>query len=268
VLNKRHLTALMMALATAYAAVADTNYAFNGPVKLTEPMLHHLVEPRKAVNLCGDWQLAVFERPVTVNTSAGDVVYELGAFELDPDKLTWSKTVKVPYVVPGGTRPQPLYLFRKRVSLTAAEAKRQVRLVFEQVGDHAELYVNGKYVADEILTGLDWDVNISDFVREGENLIEVRIAYDVPFRKWGDYVSIQAWATGMHCGIALPVHLEICDPVYVDHAFVTTQVVPERKFRADVVLTNATDKAVVADVKVNVKDWEKPLVAKVTINAL
>ena len=180
--------AVCVACTAAFTVFADTNFNFNGPVGLSEPMLHHLIEPRTAKNLCGDWQLAVFERPVTVNTSAGDVVYELGVFELDPDKLTWSKTVKVPYVVPGGTRPQPLYLFRKRVSLTAAEAKRQVRLVFEQVGDHAELYVNGKYVADEILTGLDWDVNISDFVREGENLIEVRIAYDVPFRKWGDYV--------------------------------------------------------------------------------
>ena len=259
--------AVCVACTAAFTVFADTNFNFNGPVGLSEPMLHHLIEPRTAKNLCGDWQLAVFERPVTVNTSAGDVVYELGVFELDPDKLTWSKTVKVPYVVPGGTRPQPLYLFRKRVSLTAAEAKRQVRLVFEQVGDHAELYVNGKYVADEILTGLDWDVNISDFVREGENLIEVRIAYDVPFRKWGDYVSIQAWATGMHCGIALPVHLEICDPVYVDHAFVTTQVIPERKFRADIVLTNATDKAVEAEVTVNVKEWNKPLTAQTVVAA-
>ena len=256
-----------MALATAFAAVADTNFAFNGPVNLTEPMLHHLVEPRKAVNLCGDWQLAVFERPVKVDFSTGTEVYELGKFDLDPEKLNWSKSVKVPYVVPCGTNPKLLYLFRKRVNLTAAEARRQVRLVFEQVGDHAELYVNGKYVADEILTGLDWDVNISDFAKEGENLIEVRIAYDVPFRKWCDYVSIQTWATGRHCGIALPVHLEISDPVFVDHAFVTTQVIPERKFRADVVLTNATDKTVTAEVAVNVKDWEKPLVKKISLKA-
>ena len=107
-MNKRHLTALMMALATAYAAVADTNYSFNGPVKLTEPMLHHLVEPRKAVNLCGDWQIAVFSRPVKVDFSTGTEVYKLGKYELDPDKLDWSKTVKVPYVVPGGTDPRLL----------------------------------------------------------------------------------------------------------------------------------------------------------------
>ena len=260
------VTGFLTAVA-AFVAVADTNFGFNGPVGLSEPMLHHLLEPRTAKNLCGDWQFAVFERPVAVDTKTGQDVYVLGDFELDSDKLDWSKSVKVPYVVPDGTNPKLIYLFRKRVDLTAAEAKRQARLIFEQVGDHAELYVNGKYVADEILTGLDWDVNISDFVKEGENLIEVRIAFDEPFRKWGDYVSIQRWATGMHCGIALPVHLELCDPVFIDQAFVTTQVIPERKFRADVVLTNATDKPVVAEVMVNVKDWEKPLAAKIGLKA-
>ena len=261
-MKKTCLTALMMALA-AVSATAEMQYNFRGPVKGLTPMVHHVVAPRTAVDLCGEWDYAETNRPVK---TVGDKRVP-GPFAIDEKllaNLNWQK-VEVPYVVRWGVSDTSLSFFRRHFTLSAADAKRQVRLVFEQVGETAELFVNGRFVAKEILTGLDWIVNVSDFVKPGDNLLEVRISYTVPFRKWADYVSIQNWATGMHCGIALPVHVEISDPVFIDEAFVTTKVFPKRQFRADVVVTNATVKAVASEVEVNVRDWDRPLTAKVNV---
>ncbi len=82
--------------------------------------------------------------------------------------------------LPGGTG-----WYRKHFTLTAEEAGMFTRLDFEGVYKHARVWVNS-YIASEHAYGYtSFSVDITPFIREGENVIAVRVEHeDVADSRW------------------------------------------------------------------------------------
>lgn len=101
-----------------------------------------------------------------------------------------------------------------------------VSLCFESVRMRSEIYVNNKLAGYDIIDGTLFQVNISDFVKYGENnQIAVRITdpngnfnwRDSRQFKWGKYTTISSHGFG---GITGKVYLKTTDNIYIDDIFV------------------------------------------------
>ncbi len=100
--------------------------------------------------------------------------------------------------LPGGTG-----WYRKHFRLTAEEAARRVLLTFEGVYKHAKVWINSNYLGSHAYGCTSFSFDISEFVREGENVIALRAEHED--------VADSRWFTGS--GIQRHVHLTVTDPV-------------------------------------------------------
>lgn len=100
--------------------------------------------------------------------------------------------------LPGGTA-----WYRKHFRLTAEEAEQRVRLTFEGVYKHARVWINSNYLGQHAYGYTPFHFDISEFVREGENVVSVRVEHED--------VADSRWYTGS--GIDRPVSLTFTDPV-------------------------------------------------------
>ncbi len=100
--------------------------------------------------------------------------------------------------LPGGTA-----WYRKHFQLTKAQADGRVRVTFQGVYKHASVWINSNYLGQHAYGYTSFSFDISEFVREGENVLAVRVEHNE--------VADSRWYTGS--GIDRPVTLEIYDHV-------------------------------------------------------
>ena len=93
--------------------------------------------------------------------------------------------------LPGGTA-----WYRKHFTLTAEEAAGRVILGFQGVYKHAKVWVNSNYLGSHAYGYTSFSFNIGEFLREGENVIAVRVEHeDVADSRWYTGSGIQRHVT-------------------------------------------------------------------------
>lgn len=130
------------------------------------------------------------------------------------------------------------------------EGKRVV-LHFESVRLRAEVYVNQKLVAYDLINGTPFTADISNAIKQGANSIAVRITdpngnfawRDWETYSWGKYDIVPSHGFG---GITGKVSLELSDNVYINDVYIKNK--PEiNKIDVEVELKNDTDSPVDGD---------------------
>lgn len=211
--------------------------------EMDKPLLRHIVAPREAIDLCGEW----------------DYHHGLKTDKFTDAGLKWTKTT-----VPGrlwfniwDKPPQRSdAMYRRTFTLTKDQAAKHAELFFEQACYDTYVYVNGH----EAYRSYDWctpfRVDVTRFVKEGENTLEVRcfIAPDSDYSHDGkDAPNVAGWYWGGWTGIVRPVHLELSDPVHVVWARVEPRVVGGKVLAVSVCVTNASAHSAEAFVKAKVE---------------
>lgn len=118
--------------------------------------------------------------------------------------------------LPGGTA-----WYRKHFSLPEGIQGKKVRLTFGGVYKHARVWINSNYLGTWAYGYSTFTFDISDFIREGENVISVRCEHNE--------VADSRWFTGS--GIYRDVEIEICEASCFDKngIFAATKSVDENK---------------------------------------
>ena len=118
--------------------------------------------------------------------------------------------------LPGGTA-----WYRKHFNLPEDICEKTVRITFGGVYKHARVWINSNYLGTWAYGYSTFTFDISDFIREGENVICVRCEHNE--------TADSRWFTGS--GIYRDVEIEICEKSCFDKngIFVTTKSVDENK---------------------------------------
>ncbi len=93
--------------------------------------------------------------------------------------------------LPGGTG-----WYRRHFTLTAEDAGCRVLLGFQGVYKHAKVWINSNYLGSHAYGYTSFSFDISEFVREGENVVAVRVEHeDVADSRWYTGSGIQRHVT-------------------------------------------------------------------------
>ena len=93
--------------------------------------------------------------------------------------------------LPGGTA-----WYRKHFILTADEASKPTEILFEGIYKHARVYINSHYIGQHAYGYTSFSMDISPYIREGENVVSVRVEHeDVADSRWytGSGIDRQVW---------------------------------------------------------------------------
>jgi exo-1,4-beta-D-glucosaminidase len=148
--------------------------------------------------------------------------------------------------------------FRTTFKVSANELKKNVSLRFNGVCYRADLWVNGKKVADQNTfagTYRQFSFNVNPYIQEGENTVALKV---VPFAN-GEYsLGFCDWnplPTDRSMGIFREVFLEVNDGIKIRSPFVYSKVDTASKSAADLFIqaeiVNSTDKPVDGLIRVN-----------------
>ena len=240
--------ALAAGLATGALAASPTD------PEMSKPLLRHIVVPREAIDLCGEW----------------DYHHGLKTDKFSDEGLAWTKTV-VPACVGlavWNKPPKPSdAMYRRTFKLTKEQSAKHAELFFEQACYDTYVYVNGKLAYKSYDWSTPFRVDVTPFVRAGENTLEVRCfrAPDHPDGK--DAPAVPGWVWGNMIGISRPVHLELSDPVHIAWVRVDPRVVGGKELAVFVAVTNATSKQVASEVKVKVEGEQWTAASPVVVGA-
>lgn len=155
----------------------------------------------------------------------------------------------------------------RTVKVPAGAKGRRVVLHFESVRTRAEVYLDGRLVAYDIVGESPFDADITDAVRPGEEqLLAVRVTnpggefhwQDFNGFKWGDYMMPPGRGFG---GIIGRVWLDVVSPVYIEDVYMQNQ--PDvTTVKAIVTVRNTGAKKVKRDVVVSVRRKESSVAVK------
>ena len=111
--------------------------------------------------------------------------------------------------LPGGTA-----WYRKHFHIAAEDAKKHTRILFEGIYKHARIYVNSHLLGFHAYGYTSFSMDITPFIRAGENVISVRVEHED--------VADSRWYTGS--GITRPVWLiqESMESFLPDSIFIRT----------------------------------------------
>jgi beta-galactosidase len=114
-----------------------------------------------------------------------------------------------------GYLPGGIGWYRRHLNFTAAEAAKVVRLSFEAIYMHADVWVNGQHLTRHHYGYTAFSVDLTGKLHAGDNVLAVRVDHADPSSRW--YAG---------SGIIRPVTLEILDRVHIvpDSIAVTTPV--------------------------------------------
>lgn len=101
--------------------------------------------------------------------------------------------------IPGGTA-----WYRRHLTLAAGDAAGVVLLHFEAVYMHADIWVNGLQVGRHDNGYTAFQIDLTDLVKAGNNVIAVRVQHEDPSSRW--YAG---------SGILRPVHLDLLNRVHL-----------------------------------------------------
>ncbi len=242
---------LMFGLLGALALAAQGAPAKKAQEKLgteaeLKPLLGHIVQPRTAIDLCGEWDYAKVKCTAEKYPDPKNPEKQLTRWNrtdvTDFSALKWEKVV-----LPWGMRAmsgQEYHYFRRTVELPQDVAGKRVLFKAEYIMDTYSLIVNGVRFPSVSPFEMPWSNDITSAVKPGANEIVIEVSNDFGRRAWKDSPFQHQWALAGYWGVARPVHLEIINPVAILYTAVWTKVTPEKVFTARVTVTNTTDKAV------------------------
>jgi beta-galactosidase len=153
--------------------------------------------------------------------------------------------------IPGGTG-----WYRRHLALDATTAKKVIFLEFEAVYMDADIWVNGEHIAKHHYGYTAFDVDLTNKVREGDNVIAVRINHED---------SSSRWYAGS--GIIRPVVLKIYPAIHIDKdgPFIKTPIATSKKgeVRVSTSLVNTRSSTQVATLTTSVLDRQGKSVKKI-----
>ncbi len=151
----------------------------------------------------------------------------------------------------------------RTIHVPAAAPDRQILLRFESIRLRAEVYVNHKLVAYDLVGDTPLEINLTGVVKPGEDAqLAVRVTNPGGTFDWVDFHQIR-WgkyllpAGHAFSGITGPVGLSLVDPVYVADIYMQNSPVPGEA-NAILTLENATSTEVTRAVEVTVHGRDKP----------
>ncbi len=109
--------------------------------------------------------------------------------------------------------------YRKRFTYSIPDEKQLVFLEFDGVMLACTLHLNGKLIGEHLGGFAPFSMNITDFLRDGENVLTVYVdsteRKDIPpFGHLVDYLTFG--------GIYRDVHLTCVDPTFIENIFIRT----------------------------------------------
>lgn len=115
--------------------------------------------------------------------------------------------------------------FASQFNVSDDDLNRRVVLHFESARLRAEVYINRKLAAYNLVDGTPFQVDATPFVRKGKNQLAIRITdpngdftwCDWPYFSWGKYPVLPSHAFG---GITGKVRLFVTDKSYIEDVFV------------------------------------------------
>ncbi len=258
------LGVVFMNMISIHAQKKEYAYVFN-PIK---GMVNDVEKPfRKELCLSGKWQFMP--------------VYDTLVNTLDkPKEFLWETTpIKIPspwnvnnfatddggdFVTfpsyPERWNDSKKGWLKKTFNLPRGWKKDKIKLYFEAIAGHAQVYVNGILVGENLDIYFPFNIDVSDFLNEGKNEIIVGVtkaSLTDQEGKYGrrNYVAGSFW--GQHIvGIWQDVYLLNVPNISIDTIFIEPDVA-NNELKLNVKITNNTDKPLNLDIEVAVREWIK-----------
>ncbi|MCX8083237.1 MAG: beta galactosidase jelly roll domain-containing protein, partial [bacterium] len=135
--------------------------------------------------------------------------------------------------------------YRLKFHLPSDIKEKRVQIEFDGVMSHSKVYVNGSFVGEWAYGYSSFAFDITDFVKEGENILAVSV---------DNKPHSSRWYPG--AGIYRNVRLVILNPVYVSHwgTYITTHLIDEKETRIDIrtEIENHTGKEIQIEVETEI----------------
>ena len=194
------------------------------------------VDAREKILLNFDWKFQLNDQSRAMEPGFNDEKWQ--TVNLPHDASIYGPFVKDTL---GGTklngyRPRHIGWYRKKFRINENTENKKVYLEFEGVYRESDVWVNGKHCGRFLNGYLDFQYDITDLLKSGDNVIAVR--YDNTFEK------SSRWYTGE--GITRNVYLHILNKLHVGRygTYITTPKITEKYASASVetsVENSATD---------------------------
>ncbi|MGI6495452.1 MAG: sugar-binding domain-containing protein [Kiritimatiellia bacterium] len=251
----------------AGSAFAEPKNADDLEVWKLAPRTPWVTEAREIINLGGpgsDWK-GTFTAAVQgdfIKMAGSAKVYLWTNTPVDEATAKWAPVdLPISRFVASDWR-LPIGYYERTLTLTEAQAARNVRIAFESIGVHYKVWVNGQLAADVPLTSTFLEQHdISALVKPGENTLRIMVGKT----KGQDDSWIDWPLNGAKHGIVRPFYLELRDPVAIESVAVRTALEPEKRMTVVVTVTNTTDRAVTRELKGVVADTAWSAAASVTL---
>lgn len=157
--------------------------------------------------------------------------------------------------------------YRKQISLSKTDLKKEIFLEFDGVFQEAEIYVNGQLAGVHRGGYTGFNVCITPYIVKGDNVIAVRVN-----NIWQPDIAPRGGEHVFSGGIYRNVRLVKKNPVHIDWygTFVTTPTLEANAGKTSVVRTqteirNSSDKVEVCKLEILVKDEAQRVIAKKTM---
>ncbi len=153
--------------------------------------------------------------------------------------------------------------YRRHFTLGEEYKGRRVVVEFEGVATVADVYVNGSAVASHKGAYTGFSVDITDHIREGDNVIAVRVDSERQPGIPPEGGSVDYCVFG---GIVRDVNMILTSETYIDDVFVKTPdlTADAGTVSAETAVTNGADKARTLTVKTTVRDKDGNIAAELT----
>ena len=151
----------------------------------------------------------------------------------------------------------------RKITIPADQANKRHLIYFESVRMRAEVYLDGKLVAYDLIGETPFHVDITKEAKPGtEQLLAVRVTnpggnfhwQDFDIQKWGEYNIPPARSFS---GIIGRVKLESVNPVFISDIYMQNTPEPT-KVNAIISFTNETPSSVKQDVELTVSEKNRP----------
>ncbi len=252
-------TVMMMAAAVLFVGVAGAAEKQKLPLGTEaglKPLAWHIASPREMIDLCGEWDYASVKCTQEKYPDPADATKTKTRFVRtevkDFNALNWAKVV-LPWGMQGLSANEYIY-FRRTFELPAGVASKRVIFKAERIVDTYSLIVNGTRLPAATPFEVPWENDLTGLVKPGTNEIIIEVSNDFERRAWKDSPFQHSWAYKGSWGVARPCHLEIMNPVAIDHVVVRTKVTPEKVLTLLATVTNTTDKAVEVEVGATIEE--------------
>lgn len=133
-------------------------------------------------------------------------------------KVKWTGTT-------GGLPHTGKAWYRLRFNLPSDIKTKRLHLEFDGIMSHSKIYVNGQFVGEWPYGYSSFAFDITDFVKDGENILAVSV---------DNKPNASRWYPG--AGIYRNVRLVILNPLHISHwgIFITTYLINEKEARIDI----------------------------------